>query len=229
MTWEYILLIKNKQNIPPHLPALLTLLLGCITKGIFSIWYEKKELIYNKTCNVSHYQYTISGNNRRRLTVFSYSGRVKSPEWRWLRRRADLWHFEIFRHGLIIIYTRLPAGGTYCPICMFLASRVFDRHFWCPFCLLFTGIRHLPHVLTVPPTKACLLCATPTGMDQCSKALTECSPLDFRRPSIRTSTEEEPIYIYTSFRCSTFYERPNKHKQTKQKRRRSKFNIFWQC
>ena len=33
------------------------------------------------------------------------------------------------------------------------------------FCLLFTGIRHLAHVLTVPPTKACLLCATPAGMD----------------------------------------------------------------
>ena len=31
--------------------------------------------------------------------------------------------------------------------------------------LLFTGIRHLAHVLTVPPTKACLLCATPAGMD----------------------------------------------------------------
>ena len=33
------------------------------------------------------------------------------------------------------------------------------------FCLLFTGIRHLAHVLTVPPTKACLLCATPAGCD----------------------------------------------------------------
>ena len=33
------------------------------------------------------------------------------------------------------------------------------------FCLLFTGIRHLAHVLTVPPTKVCLLCATPAGMD----------------------------------------------------------------
>jgi len=30
---------------------------------------------------------------------------------------------------------------------------------------LFTGIRHLAHVLTVPPTKACLLCATPAGLD----------------------------------------------------------------
>ena len=46
------------------------------------------------------------------LTVFSYSGRVKSLEWRWQRRRAELRHFEIFRHGPIIIYTRLPAGGT---------------------------------------------------------------------------------------------------------------------
>ena len=34
-----------------------------------------------------------------------------------------------------------------------------------PFPPLFTGIRHLPHVLTVAPTKACLLCATPAGMD----------------------------------------------------------------
>ena len=56
------------------------------------------------------------------LTVFSYSGRVKSPEWRWQRRRADLRHFEIFRHGPIIIYTSLPAGGTYYPICTFPAS-----------------------------------------------------------------------------------------------------------
>ena len=53
------------------------------------------------------------------LTVFSYSGRVKSPEWRRQLRRADLRQFQIFRHGPVIMYTRLPAGGTYCPICMF--------------------------------------------------------------------------------------------------------------
>ena len=53
------------------------------------------------------------------LTVFSYSGRVKSPEWRRQLRRADLRQFQIFRHGPIIIYTRLSAGGTYYPICMF--------------------------------------------------------------------------------------------------------------
>ena len=56
------------------------------------------------------------------MTVFSYSRRVKSPGWRWQRRRADLRHFEIFRQGPIIIYTRLPAGGTYYPICTFPAS-----------------------------------------------------------------------------------------------------------
>ena len=53
------------------------------------------------------------------MTVFSYSGRVKSPECRRQLRRADLRQFQIFRHGPIIIYTRLPAGGTYYPICMF--------------------------------------------------------------------------------------------------------------
>ena len=30
--------------------------------------------------------------------------------------------FEIFRHRPIIIYTRLPAGGTYYPICTFPAN-----------------------------------------------------------------------------------------------------------
>ena len=47
---------------------------------------------------------------------------MKFPEWRWQWRRADLRHFEIFRHGPIIIYTRLPAGGTYYPICTFPTS-----------------------------------------------------------------------------------------------------------
>ena len=53
------------------------------------------------------------------LTVFSYYGVVKSPECARQRRRADLRQFQIFRHGPIIIYTRLPAGETYYPICMF--------------------------------------------------------------------------------------------------------------
>ena len=66
------------------------------------------------------------------LTVFSYSGRVKSPEWRWQRRRADLRHSEIFRHGPIIIYTSLPAGGTYYPNSECLIS-IYDA--FSAFCL----------------------------------------------------------------------------------------------
>ena len=37
-----------------------------------------------------------------------------------------------------------------------------DRHFWCLFCLcLRVSVTDLAHVFSVPPTKACLLCATP--------------------------------------------------------------------
>ena len=43
---------------------------------------------------------------------------MKSPEWKRQRRRTALRQFEIFRHRTIRIYTRLPAGGTYYPICM---------------------------------------------------------------------------------------------------------------
>ena len=75
---------------------------------------ESKEIYYDRRFP------EITGEDN--LTVFSYSGRVKSPERRWQQRRADLRHFEIFRHGPIIIYTRLPAGGTYYPICTFPAS-----------------------------------------------------------------------------------------------------------
>ena len=97
------------------------------------------------------------------MTAFSYSGRVKSPEWRWQRRRADLRHFEIFRHGPIIIYTRLPAGETYYPICTFPASSeclIGISDAFSAFCLRVSVI--FP---TVPPTKACSLCATPAGID----------------------------------------------------------------
>ena len=134
----------------------------------------------NKGVNSRFPEITGEGN----LTVFSYSGRVKSPEWRWQRRRADLRHFEIFGHGPIIIYTRLPAGVNLLPdLHVPLEQWVFDRHFWCLLCRLFTDIRHLPHVLTVPPTKACLLCATPARMDLYTQvhARSALSPLDFRR------------------------------------------------
>ena len=75
---------------------------------------------------------------------------------------------------------------------------MFDRHFLCLFCLLFTGICHLPYVLTVRPKSVLTLRYTrwhgPLSLSlslyiyiytgPCSKALIECSPLDFRRSSI---------------------------------------------
>ena len=127
------------------------------------------------------------------LTVFSYSRRVKSPEWRWRRRRADLRHFEIFRHGFIIIYTRLPAGGTYYPICTFPASSecltgIPDAFFFVAFCLrvsvIFPTCSLYPqqkHAYSVLHQQAWNYIYIYTG--PCPKALTECSPLDFRRSS----------------------------------------------
>ena len=79
----------------------------------------------------------------------SYSGSVKFPEWRWQRRRADLRHFEIFRHGPIIIYTRLPAGVTYYLICTFLASSEYLIAFLMPF---------LPFVYGYPSSSPCAHC-----------------------------------------------------------------------
>ena len=76
------------------------------------------------TTSVHYNRWFPETTGKDNLRVFSYSRRVKSPEWRWQQRRADLRHFEIFRHGPIVIYTRLsiPAGGTYYPICTFPVS-----------------------------------------------------------------------------------------------------------
>ena len=97
------------------------------------------------------------------LTVFSYYGRVKSPEWRWQRRRADLRHFEIFRHGPIILDYELGEPA----IRSARSPRAMSA--WSAFLMPF-----LPFVYGYPsssprahciPTKACLLCATPAYMD----------------------------------------------------------------
>ena len=96
-------------------------------------WY--KQYIRNRTNEVntnSQRQHISNQNEHKRrfpeitgednLTVFSYSVRVTSPEWRRQRRRADLRHFEIFSHGPIIIYTRYQLGEPNYPICTFPAS-----------------------------------------------------------------------------------------------------------
>ena len=121
------------------------------------------------------------------MTVFSVSGRLKSPEWRWQRRRADLRHFEIFRHGSIIIYIRLPAGGTYYPICTFPASNECLIGISDAFCLRVSVI--FPTCSLYPQQKRAYSALHPQAWTYiytgpCPKALTECSPLDFRRWSI---------------------------------------------
>ena len=121
------------------------------------------------------------------LTVFSSSGRVKSPEWRWKRRRADLRHFEIFKHGPIIIHTRLPAGTIQS------ARSPRSVSVWSAFLMPF-----LPFVYGYPSSSPRAHCTPnksvptlrytrrhgPVYTGPCPKALTECSPLDFRRSSI---------------------------------------------
>ena len=119
------------------------------------------------------------------MTVFSYSERVKSPEWRWQRRRADLRHFEIFRHGPIIIYTRLPAGGTYYPICTFPATSACLMGI-SAFCLRVSVIRHLPHVFTCTPNKSMpTLCSIYIYIYwSMSEGSYRVQSLDFRRSSM---------------------------------------------
>ena len=126
--------------------------------------------------------------------MFSYSGREKSPEWRWQRRRADLQRFEIFRHRPIIIYTRLPAGGTYYPICTFPANSeclIGISDAFSAFCIRVSAI--FPTCSLYPnksvPTLRYARRHGPIYTGPCPKALTECSPLDFRRSSIDGETQ----------------------------------------
>ena len=90
---------------------------------------------------------------------------MKSPEWRQQLRRADLRQFQILRHGPVIIYTRLPAGGTYYSICMFPTNSerlIGISDAFSAFVYWYPSSCPCAHV---PPTKLCLLCATPAGLD----------------------------------------------------------------
>ena len=135
-------------------------------------------------CNLNRWFPEITGEDN--LTVFSYSRRVKSPKWRWQWRRANLRHFEIFRHGPVIIYTRLSAWGTYYPICTFPASSeclIGISDVFSAFCLWVSVI--FPMCSLYPQQKRAYSVLHPQAWTgPCSKALTERSPLDFRRSSI---------------------------------------------
>ena len=119
------------------------------------------------------------------LTVFSYSGRVKSLEWRWQRRRADLRHFEIFRYGPILIYTRLPAGEP----TIRSAGSPQAMSVWSAFLPFVYGYpSSYPRAHCTPnksvPTLRYTRRPGPIYTGPCPKALTQCSPLDSRRSSI---------------------------------------------
>ena len=78
-------------------------------------------------------------------------------------RSATLWDLQAWTY--YNLYQTTSWGSLLSDLHVPCKLWVFDRHFWCLLSLLFTGIHHLAHVLTVPPTKACLLCTTPTGLD----------------------------------------------------------------
>ena len=122
----------------------------------------------------------------------------------------------LFRHGPIIIYTRLPAGGTYYPICMFLTNGEcligISDAFFLPF---FNGYpSSCPRAHCTPNKSVPTLRYTrrhgPIYTGPCPKALTECSPLDFRRSSIsardtqhkyNNKGPESPTVILTWHAC----------------------------
>ena len=78
-------------------------------------------------------------------------------------RSATLWDLQAWTY--YNLYQTTSWGSLLSDLHVPCKLWVFDRHFWCLLSLLFTGIHHLAHVLTVPPTKACLLCTTPADMD----------------------------------------------------------------
>ena len=86
-----------------------------------------------------------------------------------------------------MIYTRLPAGGTYYPICMFPTnseSLIGISDAFSAFCLRVSVI--FPTCSLYPQQKRAYSALHPIYTGPCPKALTECSPLDFRRSSINT-------------------------------------------
>ena len=111
---------------------------------------------------------------------------------------------EIFRHGPIIIYTRLPAGGTYYPICMFPTNSeclIGISDAFSAFCLWVSVI--FPTCSLYPPKKQAYCALHPQAWTYiytgpCPKALTECSPMDFRRSSIPLPHPQERTFTASS-------------------------------
>ena len=89
----------------------------------------------------------------------------------------------------MIIYTRLPAGGTYYPICTFPTNSECLIGVSDAFSAFVYGYpSSCPRAHCTPnksvPTLRYTRSHGPIYTGPCPKALTECSPLDFRRSSI---------------------------------------------
>ena len=159
--------------------------------------------VLTKPCGLHNRRFPeITGEDN--LTVFSYSGRVNSPEWRWQRRRADLRHFEIFRHGPIIIYTRLPGGGTYYPICTFPASSeclIGISDAFSAFCLRVSVI--FPTCSLYPQQKRAYPALHPQTWTELYRSLPD--------GSYRVQFPGFPKIVYYDHKCSRFSHITNKN------------------
>ena len=104
-------------------------------------------------------------------------------------RSATVLDLEAYKP--VIIYSRLPAGGTYYPICMFPTNSERSIGISDAFSAFVYGYpSSCPRAHCTPNKSVPTLRYTrrhgPTYTDRCPKALTECSPLDFLRSSIET-------------------------------------------
>ena len=104
-------------------------------------------------------------------------------DWLWGHPQALLQrrHVSSFRVGLANGTTQTPSynWGTYYQSCMYAANNAWPA-FLVPFPLLLPVSGHLSRGLTVSPTKRAYSALH-------LQALTECSPLNFRRSSILSS------------------------------------------
>ena len=108
---------------------------------------------------------------------------------------------KIFRHGPIIIYTRLPAGGTYNPICTFPASSeclIGISDAFSAFCLRVFVI--FPTCSLYPQQKRAYSALHPQARTNVYRSMPEGSyrvqSLDFRRSSIDQTTRACLIQCY---------------------------------
>ena len=113
---------------------------------------------------------------------------MKSPEWRRQRRRAIYNSFRYSGMDLLQFILDYQLGEPNIQCACFPRTMSAWSAFLMPSLPFVYGYSSSPPRAHCTPAKACLPCTTPAGMDlytgPCPYALTECSPLDFRRSSV---------------------------------------------